>query len=58
MANYKFTDGTYTSSEKRIDCMAMMAVFTTILKNKKEYPEAFDTITAASLVEDMADSCK
>jgi hypothetical protein len=38
--------------------MAMMAVFTTILKNKKEYPEAFDTITAASLVEDMADSRK
>jgi hypothetical protein len=37
-------------------CVAMMAVFTTILKNKKEYPEAFDTITAASLVDDMADS--
>jgi hypothetical protein len=34
----------------------MMAVFTTILKNKKEYPEAFDTITVASLVDNMADS--
>jgi hypothetical protein len=37
-------------------CVAMMAVFTTILKNKKEYPEAFDTITVASLVDNMADS--
>jgi hypothetical protein len=27
-----------------------------ILKNKKEYQDAFDTIIAASLVEDMADS--
>jgi hypothetical protein len=38
-------------------CIAMMAVFTMILKNKKEYPElAFNTITAASLADDMADS--
>jgi hypothetical protein len=36
-------------------CIAMMAVFTTIMENQNLYPEAFDTITTASLVDDMAD---
>jgi hypothetical protein len=35
---------------------AMMAVFTMILKHREEFPEAYRTITAASLVDDMADS--
>jgi hypothetical protein len=34
----------------------MMAVFTQILKQKDMYPEAYKTITTASLVDDMADS--
>jgi ribonuclease HI len=34
----------------------MMAVFTQILKEKDKYPEAYQTITHASLVDDMADS--
>jgi hypothetical protein len=34
----------------------MMAVFTQAMQHKEEYPEAFQTITHASLVNDMADS--
>jgi hypothetical protein len=37
-------------------CIAMVAVFTQILKQKDMYPEAYKTITTASLVDDMADS--
>jgi hypothetical protein len=37
-------------------CIAMMAVFTRILKQKDMYPEAYKTITTASLVDNMADS--
>jgi hypothetical protein len=37
-------------------CIAMMAVFTQILKQKDMYPEAYKTITTASLVDDMTDS--
>jgi hypothetical protein len=37
-------------------CIAMMAVFTQILIQKDVYPEAYKTITTASLVDDMADS--
>jgi hypothetical protein len=33
-----------------------MAVFTQILKQKDMYPEAYKTITTASLVDDVADS--
>jgi hypothetical protein len=33
-------------------CVAMMAVFTHILKQKDKYPEALETITKASLVDD------
>jgi hypothetical protein len=37
-------------------CIAMMSVFTQILKQKDMYPEAYKTITTASLVDNMADS--
>jgi hypothetical protein len=37
-------------------CIVMMTVFTRILKQKDMYPEAYKTITTASLVDDMADS--
>jgi hypothetical protein len=37
-------------------CVAMMAVFTQAMRRKEEYPEAFQTIMHASLVDDMADS--
>jgi hypothetical protein len=37
-------------------CVAMMAVFTQAMRHEEEYPEAFQTITHASLVDDMADS--
>jgi hypothetical protein len=37
-------------------CIAMMAVFTQILKQKDMHPKAYKTITTASLVDDMADS--
>jgi hypothetical protein len=37
-------------------CVGMMAVFTQAMRHKEEYPEAFLTITHASLVDDMADS--
>jgi hypothetical protein len=39
-----------------IHLFGMMAVFTTIMENKNLYPEAFATITTASLVNNMADS--
>jgi hypothetical protein len=35
--------------------IAMMAVFTQILKQRDMYPEAYKTITTASLVDDMTD---
>jgi hypothetical protein len=37
-------------------CVAMAAIFLQVLKHKDEFPEAFETIAKASLVDDMADS--
>jgi hypothetical protein len=37
-------------------CVAIMAVFTQAMQHKEEYPEEFQTITHASLVDNMADS--
>jgi hypothetical protein len=37
-------------------CVAMAAIFLQALKHRETFPEAFQTIAKASLVDDMADS--
>jgi hypothetical protein len=43
-------------TKQPVPCIAMMSVFTRILKQKDIYLEAYKTITTASLVDDIADS--